>query len=362
MDEIASLQQVAAHARRNLTKNVWDYLMGGSESETTLRRNRMALDSLALRPRILRDVAQIDPAVTFLGHRIRIPVMLAPIGSLQLIAAGGAVTAAEVAADYQTITFVSSVTDPGRDAVGAASRAPKVFQLYVRGDDDWIDEQVRLAVAAGFEIFCLTVDTAHYSRRERDLIKRWMPSARRGRGAEGGEFQKMLSWDNVRRFKEKHDIPLILKGIATAKDAALACEHGVECVYVSNHGGRQLDHGLGTVDVLPEVVEAVGGRASVIVDGGFLRGTDVVKAMALGADAVCIGKLQGLGLGAGGRDGLFHTLRLLEAEIRTTMALLGLRNFEEIDRSFVEEAEPVVEPHPTSPYIHIEFEELEYDR
>jgi glycolate oxidase len=362
LDEIASLQQVAARARRNLTRNVWDYLMGGSESETTLRRNRMALDSLALRPRILRDVAQVDPGVTFLGHRIRIPVMLAPIGSLQLIESGGAVTAAKVAEEYQTIYFTSSVTDPGRDAVGAASRAPKVFQLYVRGDDAWIDEQVRLAVAAGFEMFCLTVDTAHYSRRERDLIKRWQPSARRGRGAEGGDFQKMLSWDNVRRFKDTHDIPLILKGIATAEDAATACEHGVECIYVSNHGGRQLDHGRGTVDVLPEVVEAVDGRASVIIDGGFLRGTDVIKAMALGADAVCIGKLQGLGLAAGVKDGLFHTLRLLEAEIRTTMALLGLHNFEEIDTSFVEEAEPVVEPHQTSPYIHIEFEELEYDR
>ena len=336
--------------------------MGGSESETTLKRNRMALDSLALRPRILRNVAQVDPAVTFLGHRIRIPVMLAPIGSLQLVSEGGAVTAAEVAQAYQTIYFCSSVTNPGRDEVGAVSSAPKVFQLYVRGDDAWIDEQVKLAADAGFGMFCLTVDTAWYSRRERDLIKRWMPSARRGRGPEGGEFQRLLSWDNIRRFKDRHDIPLILKGIATAEDAAIACEHGVECVYVSNHGGRQLDHGRGTVDVLPEVVEAVGGRASVIVDGGFMRGTDVIKALALGADAVCIGKLQGLGLAAGGRDGLFHTLRLLEEEIRTSMALVGLRNFDEIDESHVEEVEPVVPPHQTSPYIHIQFEELEYDR
>ena len=163
MDDIASLQQVALRARRNLTTNVWDYLMGGSESETTLRRNRMALDSLALRPRILRNVAHVDPAVTFLGHRIRIPVMMAPIGSLQLIGEGGAAAAAEAAQAYQTIYFCSSVTDPGRDEVGRVSSAPKVFQLYVRGDDSWIDEQVRLARDAGFEMFCLTIDTDYYN-------------------------------------------------------------------------------------------------------------------------------------------------------------------------------------------------------
>jgi glycolate oxidase len=362
LEDFSTLQQVAELARRNLTRNVWDYLMGGSESETTLRRNRQALDSLALRPRILRNVETVDPAVSFLGRNIRLPVMLAPIGSLQLIESGGAVTAAEVAAAYQTIYFCSSVTDPGREQVGAATNAPKVFQLYVRGDDNWIDEQVKLAIDSGFEMFCLTVDTAHYSRRERDIIKRWQPSARRGRGSEGGDYQKTLTWDNIKRFKDRNDIPLILKGIATTEDAEIACQHEVECVYISNHGGRQLDHGLGSVDVLPDIVDAVAGRASVIVDGGFLRGTDVIKALALGADAVCIGKLQGLGLAAGGKDGLFHTLRLFEAEIRTSMALLGLHNFDEIDRSFVEEAEPVIDPHQTSPYVHIDFPELEYDR
>ena len=192
--------------------------MGGTETETTLKRNRLALDSLALRPRILRDVADVDTGTSFLGHRIRLPVMLAPIGSLQLIEAGGAVTAAEVAASYQTIYFCSSVTSPGRDEVGAATNAPKVFQLYVRGDEAWIDEQVKLAIDAGFEMFCLTVDTAYYSRRERDLIKRWEPSARRGRGADGHIFQKQLSWDTIKHFKDTHDIPLILKGIGTAEE------------------------------------------------------------------------------------------------------------------------------------------------
>jgi len=361
LDEFVSLQQVAKAARRNLTKFVWDYLTGGSESEITIRRNRLALDSLALRPRILRDVANIDVSTRFLGHELAMPVMLAPIGSLQLIESGGAATAAKAAAEFGTISFMSSVTQPGMHEVAAATDAPKIFQLYVRGDDAWIDEQVEMARDLGFVAFCLTVDVAHYSRRERDLISRWRPSSRQ-RDPEGRTFQAALSWDNVRHYKDNHDLPLIVKGIATEEDALIACEHGVDVIYVSNHGGRQLDHGRGAIEVLPEIVAAVEGRAAIVIDGGFMRGTDVIKAIALGADAVALGKLQGLGLAAGGQAGLIRTLELLKGEIETTMALLGLHNFGEIDASFVEESEPVVPPHVTSPYTLIDFEELEYDR
>ena len=361
LTEFVSLQQVAAAARRNLTKHVWDYLMGGAESETTLRRNRMAFDSVAFRPSILHDVRTVDCSAEFLGHKLRIPVMLAPIGSLQMLEPGGAVTVAKAAASFGTISFMSSVTQPGRDRVGRATDAPKVFQLYVRGDRAWVDEQVKSAIAAGFKMFCLTVDTAHYSRRERDIIGRWTPEARR-RDVEGREFQAALSWDDVKRFKDKHSIPLVLKGIATAEDAAVAVRYGVEAIYVSNHGGRQLDHGRGTLDILPEIVQAVAGRAAIVLDGGVMRGADVVKARALGADAVAIGKLQGLGLGAGGEAGLVRTLELLESEINVTMALLGARSFDEVDESCVAPAEPVMPPHATSPYTMIGFEELEYDR
>lgn len=356
-----SLQQVAKAARRNLTKFVWDYLTGGSEAEITLRRNRMALDSLALRPRILRDVASIDASTRFLGHNLRIPVMLAPIGSLQIIEPGGAVTAARAAAEFGTISFMSSVTQPGIEQVGAATDAPKIFQLYVRGDDGWIDEQVRMAVDCGFNAFCLTVDVAHYSRRERDLLNRWRPSSRQ-RDVEGRAFQAALSWDNVRHYKDTHDLPLIVKGIATEEDAVMACDHGVDVIYVSNHGGRQLDHGRGAIEVLPEIAAAVAGRAAIVIDGGFMRGTDVIKAIALGADAVALGKLQGFALAAGGQAGLVRALELLEGEIETSLALLGLHNFGEIDESYVEPSEPVIAPHVTSPYPLIDFEELEYDR
>ncbi len=346
--EFHSMQEVARVARRNLNSNVWDYLMGGSESETTLRRNRMALDALALRPRILRDVRNVDTSATLFGEKVRLPVMLAPIGSLQLIESGGAVTVAKAAEEFGVISFMSSVTQPGIEAVGAATGHPKVFQLYVRGDDAWIDEQVVRARDNGFFMFCFTVDVALYSRRERDLIKGWVPSARAG--VSGTGFQAALSWDNIRHFKHKHDMPLMLKGIATAEDAVIAVEHGVDVVYVSNHGGRQLDHGRGTVEVLPEVVEAVAGKARIVVDGGFTRGTDVVKAIALGADAVGIGKLQGLGLAAGGQAGLVRMLELLEFEMRHAMGLLGITSLDMIDRKMIVPAMPVVPPHATSQF------------
>src|SRR2546426_554607 len=172
-------------------------------------------------------------------------------------------------------------TPTGRTA--AAANNFRIFQLYVRGDDGWVDDVVKRAVDHGYTAFAITVDTAMYSRRERDLARRFVKPWRQR--ATGHEYQASFSWDNVKRFKDKHRIPLILKGIATAEDATSAVEHGVEGVYVSNHGGRQLDHGRGTLDILPEVVQAVGGRATVLVDGGFVRGTDVVNALALGAHA-----------------------------------------------------------------------------
>jgi glycolate oxidase len=218
-----------------------------------------------------------------------------------------------------------------------------VFQLYVRGDDAWVDDWVRRAKDHGYRAFCLTVDVAHYSRRERDLIGRfvkpWRAAAR-----EGAPFQAGLSWDQVKRFKDRHDLPLILKGIATAEDALIAAEHGVEVVYVSNHGGRQLDHGLGTATVLPDIVKEVRGKAQVWVDGGVMRGTDVVKMIALGASAVGIGRLCGLGLAAAGAPGLVRALELLEDEVRTCLGLLGVTCYAELTPKHLAPAAPVGAP------------------
>src|SRR5262245_1148520 len=288
-ERFQTLQEIAKAARQNLAPGPWDYLAGGAETETTLKRNRLAIDSIAFRPRVLRDVSKIDATSTLLGRRIRIPVMLAPVGSIESFDPAGGAAAAKASAEFDVPQMLSSVCNPGLEAVAAAADNFRIFQLYVRGDDAWVDEHVKRAVDNGYGAFCLTVDTASYSRRERDLAKRFVKPWRLRAG--GFSFQAGLNWDHVKRFKDIHDIPLILKGIATAEDAALALDHGVDVIYVSNHGGRQLDQGRGTMDVLPEIVKTVGDRATIIVDGGFLRGTDVVKAIATGADCVGVGRL-----------------------------------------------------------------------
>ena len=253
-DRFQTLHEIVKAARRNLADGPWDYMVGGAETETTLRRNRLAIDSLAFRPRVLRDVSKIDASSSLFGRPARIPVMLAPVGSIESFTPGGGATAAEASADFGVPQMLSSVCNPGLEAVAAAADNVRIFQLYVRGDDAWVDEHVKRARDNGYVAFCLTVDTASYSRRERDLARRFVKPWRVR--ATGHNFQAALSWDHVKRFKDQHDMPLILKGIATAEDALLACEHGVEGIYVSNHGGRQLDHGRGSLDVLPEVVAA----------------------------------------------------------------------------------------------------------
>jgi len=347
-----TLHEIIKAARQNLAPGPWDYLAGGAESETTLRRNRQAIDSVAFRPRVLRDVSRVDASSTLLGRRVRIPVMLAPVGSIESFDPGGGASAARASAEFGIPHMLSSVCNPGLEAVAKAADNFRIFQLYVRGDDAWVDDHVKRAVDHGYAAFCLTVDTASYSRRERDLAKRFVKPWRVR--ATGFDFQAGLTWDHVKRFKDVHDIPLALKGIATAEDAALALDHGVEIIYVSNHGGRQLDHGRGSLEVLPEIVDAVGGRATVIVDGAFMRGTDVVKAIATGAQAVGVGRLECLGLAAAGVPGLVRALELLEEEIRICLALLGVSDLASLNRSYLHVASPVARPHVTSAFPLLE--------
>jgi len=336
-----ALHEFAAAAEARLSRNIWDYLAGGSETETTMKRNRLALDALALRPRVLRDVSRIDLSSSALGTRLDVPLILAPIGSLESFTPDGGAAAARAAARWNILTCLSSVSEPGLEATAAAAEGPKVFQLYVRGDEGWIDDHAERAVAAGYTAFCLTVDTALYSRRERDIANRFVkPWRERARGM---SFQAALNWDDVKRFKDRHAIPLLLKGIMAAEDAAHAVELGVDGVWISNHGGRQLDHGLGSTAVLPEIVAAVGGKACVIVDGGYLRGTDVIKALALGADLVALGRFTGMALGAADEEGLVRALDLLAEEMWIAMGLSGMTRLDELDPALVVPA-PVTGP------------------
>ena len=343
------LHEFVEPARKALSQETWDYLMGGGESETTLERNRVALDSLAFRPRVLRNVAKIDMTTEFLGAKMRLPIILAPIGSLQDFCPAGGIAPMKAAARFGVLHMLSSVCKPGLEEVAAAAPGyPKLFQLYVRGNPDWVDERIAAAVANKYTGVALTVDLDYYGRRERDLAKRYKPTARRASGNDGGgagdPFQAAFTWDDIKRIRKKFNVPLILKGIATAEDAIIAVEHGVEVIYVSNHGGRQLDHGLGGIEALPEVVEAVRGRAKVVVDGGFMRGTDVVKAIALGADAVGMGRLQGLALAAAGEDGVVRALEILEDEIIRVLGLLGVTSFRELDPRYLTEVAPISRP------------------
>lgn len=208
---------------------------------------------------------------------------------------------------------------------------------------------VRRAEAAGYDAFAITVDTAAYSRRERDIAARFVKPWRTA--ATGHQYQAAFSWDNVKHYKDRHRLPLILKGIATAEDAAIACDHGVDVIYVSNHGGRQLDHSRGAMDVLPGVLHAVAGRARIIIDGGICRGTDVVKAIALGADAVAIGRLYCYGLAAEGAPGVGRVLELLEQETAVAMALMGATSLKALDQSYLH----LGAPPGTQTHVHSAF-------
>ena len=352
--DFMALHEIVHKARQKLTLEHWDYIVGAAETETTLKRNRLALDSLALKPRVLRNVSAIDTGTTFLGQNLRLPVVLAPVGSLEIFSPGGGTTPARAAQRFGVAHMLSSVCEPGIEGVAeAAPDALRLFQLYVHGDMDWVCERIDRAVQAGVKAFCLTVDSAVYSRRERDIAKRYL----RRTNVPGREYQTLLDWNQVAAIRKRCPLPLILKGIETAEDAGLAIDHGIDMVYISNHGGRQLDHGRGSLDVLPEVVSTVNGRAKIIIDGGFQRGTDLVKALALGADLVGLGRMQCLGLAAGGEEGLVCLLDLLQQETQIAMGLMGVTRLSELSPAYVSAAAPVVPPSVFSAFPLLSLDE-----
>src|SRR6202521_4129711 len=338
-EEFQNLHELVRKARINLNQNAWDYIVGAAETETTLRRNRMALDEIAFRPRVLRDVSSVDASVEAFGRKLRLPVVLAPVGALETFDPGSAASVVRGAGRFGAAHMLSSVSEPGLENVAeAAPDAMRMYQLYVRGDDAFVEDRVSRAIAGGYTAFCLTVDTAHYSRRERDIAKRYVRASRVR--ATGGDFQKGLEWRTGKLIKDNDKIPLIIKGIATAEDAVIALDHGVEWIYVSNHGGRQLDHGRGAMQVLPEIADAVAGRAKIMGDGALYRGTDIVKAIAAGAHLVGLGRMQCYGLAAAGEAGVVRVLEILEDEVRRFLGVLGGTKFAELDRSYLHPAAP----------------------
>lgn len=349
--EYVSNEELIQEARRRLDQGAWDYLVGGSASETTLRRNRLAFDRVAFRPRILVDVADIDPSTTFLGQKLRIPAILAPIGSLQIFNPEGAVASTRAATEFGIMHAVSSVTGPSLEETAAATPTPKIFQLYVHGDMRWTEEIIGRVKAAGYVALALTVDVSHYSRRERPMVSRYNPPSRRVHPDRN--YLAALTWETMDMIRELAGLPFMLKGVQTAEDAAIAVEHGVEVIWASNHGGRQIDHGLGSLETLPEIVQAANGKARVIVDGGVQRGSDILKAVALGADAVALGRLQGWGLAADGTDGVVRMLEILEDELICEMGLLGVTSVDQLSPKYVTPAEAVTPAHEMSSWVNM---------
>ena len=345
--DFVSLQEIVHTARERLPQDLWDHLSGGADSEMTLRRNRLALDSLALRQRVLVNVADSDIRTTLLGQTLESPVFLAPVGGfLGMAHSDGGIPVARAALAHRTTAFISTAAKPSFEAVQKAVDEPLIFQLYVRADHDWIRDTLTRAKSAGYRALCVTVDRAWYGRRERDILGR--SNVREGFG--DPRFQASMTWQDLVWMKAHIKTPLIVKGVATAEDARLAVDYGADVVYVSNHGGRQLDQAQASLEVLPEVVNAVAGRADVLFDGGVLRGTDVVKALALGARAVGVGKLLGWSLAAGGQAGIKRMLELLDIEIRTALGLMGLTSIRQLNPSWVRPAAPAVPFSVTNAY------------
>lgn len=339
-------------ARGRLPQAHYDYYAGGADDGITLRENREAYERIALHYPVLRDVSVRDTATTVLDERISFPVLVAPTAFHRLACDEGECATARAAARAATIMVISTLATTLLEDVASAGDGPKWFQLYIYKDRGATLDLVRRAEAAGCRALVLTVDAAVWGRREADVrnnfslpeglsvvnlaehAKQAFPGGVSGSGLAAYTAQMLdqsLTWDDLLWLRDQTKLPVLLKGVVRGDDAKLAEEHGAAGVIVSNHGGRQLDTSPATIEALPRVVEALGGRLPVLVDGGVRRGTDVVKALALGAEAVLIGRPILWGLAADGEEGAYRVLELLKAEFDLAMALCGARSPREID-------------------------------
>lgn len=356
METWVNLLEVEDLARSRMAHMAYDYYAGGAEDEITLRENRAAFGRIALRPRMLVDISAIDTSTTVLGQRVASPIIVAPTAMHRLGHPEGEVATARGAGAAGTIMAVSTLATTTLEEVAAAASSPLWFQLYVYKDREITRALVERARAAGYQALCLTVDAPHSGRRERDARNRFaLPPEMQLANFFGPEMRMMpregsgsalptyvakmmdltLTWKDAAWLRSISEMPMLVKGILTAEDARLAVEHGADAIVVSNHGGRQLDTAIATIEALPEVVEAVAGRAEVYVDGGVRRGTDVLKALALGAQGVLIGRPVLWGLVLDGADGVQRVLEMLRHELEEVMLLSGRPTIASIDRSLL---------------------------
>jgi L-lactate dehydrogenase (cytochrome) len=375
----ASVADLRAIARRRLPRGVFDYIDGGAEDERTMVANAAAFAAVTFRPRVLRDVGHVDPSTTLLGRPLPLPLVLAPTGFTRIADPDGELAVARAAARAGLPYTLSTLSTRSIEEVARVSGGPKWFQVYVWRDRGLVKEMIDRAAAAGYEALVITVDTAVLGRRERDVRRGFSLPPKIGLGtlvdgamhpgwtwrflrsdpirfANVGEtmgvgdgstavtlseyvntqFDPGLSWRDVEWMRSVWNGPLIIKGIQTVDDARLAAEAGVEAIALSNHGGRQLDSAPAPIDLVAPVADAVGDRLEIVCDGGVRRGSDIVKAMALGARACMAGRAYLYGLGAAGERGVDHVLGLLDADVRRTMALVGASTVSELRPELVD--------------------------
>ena len=377
LDECFNLDDFRVLAKKRLPRMVYDYLDGGADDEVTLGRNQSSFSNIQLMPRALRDVSNIDLSTTVLGQQVDIPVLLSPTGQTRMFHHSGESAVARAAAKAGTIYSLSSVSSTSIEDTAAASDGLKWFQIYVWRDREVIKEFMDRCRESGYNALCLTVDLPVHGNRERDLRNqltfpaavapkvvadvlshpRWLynylthpkieiANVKGSRNASvpkevtlldyvSKQLDSSVNWDDAAWMIEQWDGPFIIKGIVNPEDAKRAVEIGARAIIVSNHGGRQLDFMPPTIEVLPQIVKAVAGRAEILLDSGVRRGTDVIKALALGATAVMIGRPYLYALAAGGEAGVDRMFELLRAELMRDMAMLGCTKISDLTPEYI---------------------------
>jgi L-lactate dehydrogenase (cytochrome) len=377
LSRCANVDDLRAAAKKRLPGGVFDYIDGAAEDEVTIERNAAAFRRVELAPRVLRDVAKVDLSTTLLGQATPAPLALSPTGFTRIADPQGELAVARAAAQRGLVYTLSTLATRSIEEVAAVSQGPKWFQVYVWRDRGLVADMVQRAEHEGYEALMVTVDTAVFGRRERDVRRGFTLPPTIGLGTivdgirhpswtwafvRGGpitfanvsgdatrdgstavtlsdfvnsQFDPTLSWVDLEWLRSITRLPVLVKGIGAAEDARIAAAEGVPAVVISNHGGRQLDGAPASLDLLKETVDAVGDGVEVLLDGGVRRGTDIVVARALGARAVMVGRPYLYGLGAGGERGVGHVLDQLLLGAERTMSLLGVTSVEDLTEDYV---------------------------
>jgi 4-hydroxymandelate oxidase len=348
---IADVLQFETLARKKLSQMAYNYIRSGGADEITMRENRLGFERLALAPRVLIDVSQIDTQILLFGAELQAPILLAPIAYQRVFHSEGELATARGASAAGAPFIISSFTTIAIDEIARNTQQPIWFQLYVQRDRAFTRDMVERAIAQGCKAVCLTVDTpvlgCRYGQLQfalpagiecmhvRGLAQKLMASGHQlhGYGIYDALFDPCFSWTDLEWLRSFSSVPLLLKGVLAPEDAMRAVDAGVDGIIVSNHGGRNLDTLPAAIEALPRIIEAVQNRVPVIMDSGIRRGTDILMALALGARAVLIGRPYAYGLAAAGAEGVERVVRILRQELERAMALSGRRSIAEIDSS-----------------------------